>query len=87
MSDAMTELKKELKISLALLQTLRDEVRAKLHLAGVDAKESVKEVWKELEVQILAAEKSVAIAATEATRAAVNESIKRLEAFSASLHG
>ncbi len=82
MSEAMTELKKELNTSLTVLQKLRDEVGAKLHLAGIDAKAS----WKELEVQILAAEKSAATAATEATRSAVNETIKKLETFRASLH-
>ena len=41
MNDAKAELKKELEKGVTRLQTLRDEVRVRLHLAGMDLKLSL----------------------------------------------
>jgi hypothetical protein len=82
MNDTSTELKSELKKSLAVLQTLREEIGVKLHLAGMDAKQA----WKGLEAQLVDAERTAAGAATEATRTVLDETIKKLEKFRASLH-
>lgn len=81
-TELKTELKTEIKKSLALLQTLRDEIRVKIHLAGLDAKDT----WKELETQLVDASMSAGNLATEATRTAVDEAVKKLRKFRASLH-
>ena len=49
MNETKTELKEELKKSVAALRTLRDEVRVKIHLAGLDAKTE----WNKLEPHLL----------------------------------
>jgi len=53
MAEMKTELKKELEKNLNLLHTLRDEVRVRLHLAGMDLKEQ----WNKLEPHLEDAEK------------------------------
>jgi CBS domain-containing protein len=68
------ELKKELKKSLALLQTLRDEVRIRLHLGSLDLKDQ----WKRLEPHLGEVEKR-AEELTEASFAAVADAVKRVE--------
>jgi hypothetical protein len=73
MSQTTTELKREIEKSLGLLRTLRDEVRVKLHLAGMDAKEE----WRKLEPQIAEVERA-ATKFTDSTRAAVSDAVKRL---------
>ncbi len=75
-----TELKKELKKGLDLLRTLRDEVRVKLHLAGMDLKER----WNKLEPYVIDVEKA-AENVSEASRAKVAEAVKKLQEFRASL--
>src|SRR5690242_18488205 len=82
MSNTSNELKNELKKSLGLLRTLRDEVRVKLHLGGMD----VKEQWKKLEPHLEEVEKK-AEDLTEASRAAVTEAVKRLQKVRSSLTG
>ncbi len=81
MSQTTIELKKELKKSLALLQTLRDEVRVKLHLAGMDAKGQ----WKKLEPRLKEVEHA-AEEITEASRTAVVDAVKKLKKFRDSLN-
>jgi len=79
MSDATTDLKKDLQTSLTHLQTLRDEVRVKLHLAGKDLKDQ----WNKLEPhidQVQDAAKNL----SEASREAVADAVKKLEKFRAS---
>ena len=49
-----TDLKNEISRDLGKMQTLRDEVRLKLHLAGMDAKDE----WNKLEPQLLVAERA-----------------------------
>jgi CBS-domain-containing membrane protein len=75
------ELKKELKKSLALLQTLRDEVRVRLHLGNLDLKDQ----WKKLEPHLGEVEKK-AEELTEASFAALTDAVKRVEHFRSSLH-
>jgi hypothetical protein len=73
MSQTTTELKKEIEKSLSLMRTLRDEVRVKLHLAGMDAKDE----WNKLEPRLDEIEQA-ATAFTESTRAAVADAIKEV---------
>ena len=80
MSETTRELKKELEKSLGLLRTLRDEVRVKLHLASMD----IKDQWKKIEPHLQDAEKA-AEQASDASRAALTEAVKKLEKFRASL--
>jgi hypothetical protein len=80
MSDTTTELKNEIQKSLGLMRTLRDEVRVKLHLAGMDAKDE----WKKLEPKLQEAERA-ASEATEATRTAIADAVRRLSKLSSSL--
>ncbi len=80
MSQTTTELKNEVQKTLGLMRTLRDEVRVKLHLAGMDAKEE----WRKLEPHLTEVERT-ADEFSEATRAAVSEAVKKLSKLSASL--
>jgi len=79
MSDTANDLKIELKKGLSQLQTLRDEVRVKLHLANMDLKDQ----WNKLEPHLADVEKKAADA-TEASRNLINEAVKKLEKFRAS---
>jgi CBS domain-containing protein len=79
-SSTTTELKKELKKSLSLLQTLRDEVRVKLHLGSLE----VKDQWNRLEPHLGEIEKK-ADELTEASRAMIADAVKRLEGLRSSL--
>jgi CBS domain-containing protein len=74
------ELKSDLKKSLELLQMLRDEVRVHLHLGSLELKNQ----WQKLEPHIGDVE-AKANHLNEASRAAVHEALKRLEALRASL--
>jgi predicted nucleic acid-binding Zn-ribbon protein len=80
MSDTANDLKIELKKGLSQLQTLRDEVRVKLHLANMDLKDQ----WNKLEPHLADVEKKAADA-TEASRNLINEAVKKLEKFRSSL--
>jgi predicted nucleic acid-binding Zn-ribbon protein len=80
MSDTANDLKNELKKGLSQLQTLRDEVRVKLHLANMDLKDQ----WNKLEPHLADVEKKAADA-TEASRSLINEAVKKLEKFRSSL--
>lgn len=81
MADVTNDLKNELKKSLTQLQTLRDEVRVKLHLANMDLKDQ----WNKLDPYIADVERKAG-EATEASRTLLNEAVKKLENFRASLH-
>ena len=81
MADTANELKNELKKSLTTLQTLRDEVRVKLHLANMDLKDQ----WNKLDPYLADVEKK-AEEATEASRNLIRDAVKKLEQFRASLH-
>ena len=80
MSDTASELKNELKKGLSHLQTLRDEVRVRLHLASMDLKDQ----WNKLEPHLADVEKK-AVDASEASRTLIHDAVKKLEKFRDSL--
>jgi len=67
------ELKKDVQQGLADLRTLRDEVRVKLHLAGMDAKKE----WDELESHLAGVERAASDLGT-AAQGAVTDALGRL---------
>jgi hypothetical protein len=79
MAEMKTELKKELEKNLSTLQTLRDEVRVRLHLANMDLKEQ----WNKLEPHLEDAEKK-AKDLTDDARAALGEALQKLQKLRAS---
>jgi hypothetical protein len=79
-NDIKADLKDELKKGLDHLQTLRDEVRVRLHLAGLDAKQE----WDKLEPHLLDVERA-AHEASEASRHAVTDAVERLKKLRSSL--
>jgi uncharacterized protein (DUF111 family) len=80
MSLATQELKKELERTVEVLKTLRDEVRLKVHLAGMDLKRE----WDDLEPHLEDVQKA-ARETTHASHAAVKEALKKVQKFSALL--
>ena len=74
MSDKTNELKKELEKGLSTLHTLRDEVRVRVHLAGMDLKEQ----WNKLEPHLDEVEKRAG-EISEALRVVVIEVVKKLQ--------
>jgi hypothetical protein len=80
MGDATHELKGELKKGLEKLQTLRDEVRVRIHLAGMELKDQ----WNKLEPELEDIEKKAGHV-SEASRGAVVGAIERLEKIRAAL--
>jgi hypothetical protein len=70
------EWKEELQKSVQRLQELRDEVRVRLHLAKMEAKEE----WGRLEDQLYGAERA-ASQASQSSRELVAKALHRLEAF------
>lgn len=81
MSDVTTNLKAEIQKGLSQMQTLRDEVRVRLHLAGME----VKEEWQKLEPTIDEVERK-AEQVSDATRAAIDEAVKKIAKIRSSLH-
>jgi hypothetical protein len=80
MSQTTAHLKKDIDDSLDRMRTLRDELRVKLHLAGMEAKDE----WRRLEPQIAEIERA-AEQITEASRAKIADAVKRLTHFRKSL--
>ena len=80
MNDAKQELKKDIEKSVNDLKKLRDEIRLKIHLAGMD----VKTEWQKLEPEIAEAERSARVL-TDATRATLAKTVKRLARLSDTL--
>jgi hypothetical protein len=80
MNTTTTELKAEIRKSLDLMRTLRDEVRVKLHLASLDAKDE----WNKLEPQLTRIEQTAA-ELTEATQKALGDAVERLTQIKRSL--
>ena len=74
------DLKSEMKKGLDLLKTLRDEVKVKLHLAGMEAKDQ----WAKLEPELSKVERA-ADQATESSKKLLDETLKRLKAIRDSL--
>ncbi len=73
MSQTTKDLHAEFTKSLALMRTLRDEVRVKLHLAEMDAKSE----WDKLEPHLLDLE-AKAQHVTDATHVALMDALARL---------
>jgi hypothetical protein len=85
MSQTAEELKQELKKRVDTLTTLRDEVRVRLHLAGLDAKTQ----WTKLEPRIAEVERDIAVAAEDVstvTRDALTDVIAKLQRLRDSMH-
>jgi hypothetical protein len=80
MSQTTQELKAEFERSIGLMRTLRDEVRLKLHLAGMD----IKDEWSKLEPRLHELEHT-AEAWSEATCVAASDAVKQLSKLRASL--
>ena len=83
MKKRIKKLKKKLKKSLLLLQSLRDEVG----ITPRSEEKRGKEGKGEIKALYTAAEKSAADAATEGMRGTLDETIRRLTTFRASLDG
>jgi hypothetical protein len=81
MREATKELKAELEKSVGILRTLRDELRVKAHLAGLNAKDQ----WRELEPRLEAAVERATRDVSEASRQAVNDATEALKKFRASI--
>ena len=78
------EIKSEIKKTVGLLQTLRDETKLKIHLAGLD----LKKTWDELQPKLADAELSgqrAAEHASEATLDALKATVKKLQDVAKSL--
>ncbi|WP_437314662.1 hypothetical protein [Sorangium sp. So ce385] len=80
MSNITSELKSDLTKSLESLQTLRDEIRVRLHLAGMEAKDA----WSKLEPTLLDAEK-LAEDVSETSRNALRDILDKVKEFRSSL--
>jgi hypothetical protein len=76
MSRTTNDLRIELQKSIALMKTLRDEVRVSLHLAGMEAKDR----WNKLESHLLEVERA-AHDTTDASRRAVGEAVTAIKDF------
>jgi hypothetical protein len=74
MSQTTTDIKDELKKGLDHLQTLRDEVKVRLHLAGMEAKAE----WNKLEPHLFEVEQA-AKEVNESSHRAVTEAIAKLK--------
>ena len=80
MSETTKELKAELEKSAALLSTLRDEVKVRLHLAGMEARAR----WNDLEPRVQTAIDK-AKEAGDASQKVVSDAVNALKKFHASL--
>ena len=74
------DLKNEMKKGVDLLKTLRDEIKVKLHLAGMDAKDQ----WSKLEPELSKVERA-AEQATESSKKLMDEALSRLKSLRDSL--
>ena len=80
MTKTNHRLEDEMKQGLALMQTMRDEVRLQIHLAGMEAKEE----WNRLEPVLTEVEQAAATM-TEATHHALHQALERLRKLRSSL--
>ena len=74
------DVKAEMKRGVDLLRTLRDEIKVKLHLAGMDAKDQ----WAKLEPELFKVERA-AENATDASKKLLDEALSRLKTLKDSL--
>lgn len=77
MSQSTEQLAKDFQHGRDLLRTLRDEIRVKLHLAGMDAKDT----FTKLEAEANEIERGV----TEASRLAIADVVDRFKKLSSSI--
>ena len=77
MNQTITELKAEVIKSLALLRTLRDEARVKVHLAEREAKQR----WDELEPELENVIEKAARDVSNASHVAVDKAVKAARSF------
>ena len=78
------EIKSEIKNTVSLLQTLRDETKLKIHLANMD----IKKTWADLQPKLAEAEQTAgraAESASEATLEAMKSTVKKLQKIAESL--
>jgi hypothetical protein len=80
MNEPKSDVKTDMNKTLSHLQTLRDEVRVRLHLAGMDAKDE----WGKLD-PLIAQVEGAAHEASEATQRAALDLVERLEKLRAKL--
>ena len=80
MSQTTDEMKADLQKNLESLQTLRDEIRVRIHLAGME----VKDLWNKLEPRLLEAER-LAEEATETSRTALHDLLEKAKELRSSL--
>lgn len=81
MSEIQSGMKSEMQKNLDLMLTLRDEIRVRLHLAGMEAKDE----WNKLEPKLIEIEK-IAHDFTETTATAISDAVFRLKALRTSLN-
>jgi hypothetical protein len=74
------DLKAELQKGSELLKTLRDEIKVKLHLGGMEARDQ----WAKLEPELWKVERA-AQQATESSKRLVDEAIQKLKSLRDSL--
>lgn len=80
MSQTTDDMKADLQKNLESLQTLRDEIRVRIHLAGME----VKDLWNKLEPRLLEAER-LAEEATETSRTALHDLLEKAKELRSSL--
>jgi hypothetical protein len=76
----MPPIQQDLDEALSQLETLSDEIRVKMHLAGMDAKDA----WRALEPRVAEARQH-AREATTASKAAIHETLEALRSLQARL--
>lgn len=81
MSDTTDGLKEELAKSVGILRTLRDEIRGKVHLASLDAKQQ----WNAFEPRVHSALERAASDVSKASHTAVHEVTEALKNLGATL--
>lgn len=81
MSENLQPVRTTLKLRVAQLAALRDELRVKIHLAGMDAKDE----WRKLEPAVEDAVKALDDAAHDAD-VRVRELVAKLERIRSSIH-
>ena len=74
------DLQNELNKGVDLLKTLRDEIKVKLHLAGMDARDQ----WAKLEPELFKVERA-AEQATDTSKKLLDEALSRLKTLRDSL--
>ena len=74
------DIKQELAKGVEVLRALRDEIKVKLHLAGMDAKDQ----WAKLEPELFKVERATE-QATDASKKLLDEALTRLKTLRDSL--